>query len=92
MSLYSEYKSCCNKKDNRKVESDQKCFCGKGIRPFIGRRAIITVQSAPTGNLPTGVISCFDEKTGLVTLVVGPNDVHYVCCSKITAITLTIGD
>ncbi|WP_404470062.1 hypothetical protein [Sutcliffiella horikoshii] len=93
MSLYYEYKSRCNHNNVAAAESrhddDQKCFCGKFLKPFLGR--IVTIQAdAPTsGNLPGYRIVCFDKKSGLVTAVpaAGGNPT-YLCCKDIVYISV----
>ncbi|KMJ58177.1 hypothetical protein AB685_09680 [Bacillus sp. LL01] len=62
---------------------DPACFCGKGLRPFLGRTVIVTVNGTA---LPAGLLACFDERTGIVTLVISLTDVRYICCGNIRSI------
>ncbi|KMJ58178.1 hypothetical protein AB685_09685 [Bacillus sp. LL01] len=87
MSFYYEQKGCCGKKEEHKKEEHKKeekheldCFCGKGIRQFLGQQVTVFVEGDALG---PGLLTCFDEKTGLVTLVLDATTVYYICCRKI---------
>lgn len=85
MSLYYEFKSCCVSKHDHKEDHDheQDCFCGKGIKQFLGRNVTIYTNGVL---FTSGNISCFDKKTGILTLVRGDNFISYICCEDISSI------
>lgn len=93
MSFYYEQRGCCgSKKEDRKKEDHKKeekheldCFCGKGIKQFLGQQVTVFLVGDPTP-LGPGLLACFDERTGLVTLVVDATTVYYICCTKIAYI------
>ncbi len=88
MSFYHEYKSCCGKDDKVEMVADLRCLCDpKFINRFLGDEVTIW---GPAFNSRTGVLSCFDPETGIITLVDNVNSqIHYLCCRRITAIQRT---
>lgn len=61
------------------------CFCGKGLRSFLGRTVTVTVNGTV---FPTGILACYNEKTGIVTIFISATDVRYICCRHITFIQI----
>jgi hypothetical protein len=92
MSFYYEQRGCCGrkkeddkKKDHKKEEKHERdCFCGKAIRQFLGETVIIGLVGGVA--LAAGLLACFDEKTGIVTVVTAGVPT-YICCTQIAYIT-----